>query len=197
MGNEELLKYQDAVVKASEEQLKQGLEQFKVGKILESDYLLLEAQYANDKNNILDTKISRDNSLLTLKGLLSMHPENELQIIYPDTTAILEMSLMPSLNSVLERTIETLPDIKISKARNCSNWNRIIESKLFSDNQPQWKHRNRTFKRLFKFRRSIIRQAERANRFVGKLSINLIVPVPEHIIVSKAKVPEFKKWVVG
>ena len=116
LGNEELLKYQEAVVTASEEQLNQGREQFKVGKILESDFLLLESQYANDKNNIVDTKINRDNNLLTLKGLLSMHPENDLQIIYPDTSALIKMSLMPPLDYVMERTIETLPDIKISQS---------------------------------------------------------------------------------
>ena len=115
LGSEELLKYQDAVVKTSEEQWKQGLVQFKAGKILESDYLLLEAQWANDKNNISDTKISRDNSLLVLKGLLSMSPNSDLQIIYPDTSTIVNMSVLPLLNHVLERTVETLPDIKISK----------------------------------------------------------------------------------
>ena len=116
LGNEELLKYQEAVITASEEQLNQGREQFNVGKILESDFLLLESQYANDKNNIVDTKINRDNNLLTLKSLLSMNPENDLQIIYPDTAALLEMSLMPPLSYVMERTIETLPDIKISQS---------------------------------------------------------------------------------
>ena len=30
--------------------------------------------------------------------------------------------------------------------------------------------------------------------FGSKLSINLIVPIPEKIIVSKARVPEFKAW---
>ena len=33
--------------------------------------------------------------------------------------------------------------------------------------------------------------------FGGKLSVNLIIPVPERIFISKAKVPEFKKWFAG
>ncbi|MCL1942765.1 MAG: LytTR family DNA-binding domain-containing protein [Candidatus Azobacteroides sp.] len=33
--------------------------------------------------------------------------------------------------------------------------------------------------------------------FAGKLSVNLTVPVPEKIVVSKAKVGEFKKWLAG
>jgi outer membrane protein len=115
LGNEELLKYQDAVLKASEEQWKQGKEQFQVGQILESDYLLLEAQYANDKNNIVDTQIAHENSLLNLKGLLSISPENNLQIVYPDTTALLEMSILPPLDDVLNSTFHSLPDLKISR----------------------------------------------------------------------------------
>lgn len=115
LGNEELLKYQAAVVTASEEQAKQGEEQYKAGTILESDYLLLEAQYANDLNNITDTQIARDNNLLTLKSLLSMNPSEDLQIIHPDTTALSVMSIIPAKDYVLDRAVNTLPDLKISQ----------------------------------------------------------------------------------
>ncbi|MDR2041297.1 MAG: TolC family protein [Tannerella sp.] len=114
LANEELLNYQEAVLAASEEHLKQGREQFQSGKILQSDYLLLEAQCANDKNSLLNTQISRDNSLLSLKTLLAVSPENDLQIIYPDTAALREMSLLPSLNEVMNTTFHSLPDLKIS-----------------------------------------------------------------------------------
>ena len=33
--------------------------------------------------------------------------------------------------------------------------------------------------------------------FGGRLSVNLTVPVPEKVIVSKAKVAEFKRWLIG
>ena len=115
LGNEELLKYQEAVITASEEQLKQGKEQFRYGKILESDYLLLDAQYANDKYNIFNTQISHDNSLLNLKSLLSIPATDNLQIISPDTTAIQLMGILPSMNEVLDQTIQTLPDLRISQ----------------------------------------------------------------------------------
>ena len=115
LGNEELLKYQEVVVKASEEQLKQGKAQYQQGQILESDYLLLEAQYANDQYNVLNTQISRDNSLLALKSLLSMPVTDNLQIISPDTAAIKLMGILPPVNEVLDRTNQTLPDIKINE----------------------------------------------------------------------------------
>lgn len=115
LGNEELLKYQEVVANASEEQLKQGKEQFRMGSILESDYMMLEAQYANDKNNISDTKINLDNSLLALKNLLSMHPSEEIQIIYPDTSSFTQMAIIPEKEYVMEKAFQTMPTLKISQ----------------------------------------------------------------------------------
>jgi outer membrane protein len=115
LGNEELLKYQRAVIAASEEQFRQGAEQFKVGAILESDYLLLEAQLANDRNNVLNTEITRDNSLLALKNLLAMPAATPLQIVSPDTSVIQSLGLLPPMDEVLQLTFQTLPDLKISQ----------------------------------------------------------------------------------
>jgi outer membrane protein len=115
LGNEELLKYQEAVVKASEAQLEQGKAQFDAGQILESDYFLLEAQYATDKNNITDTQIARDNSLLTLKSLLSMNPLETLEIVYPSTDALENMAIIPNKNYVVEEAMNNLPELKISR----------------------------------------------------------------------------------
>lgn len=33
--------------------------------------------------------------------------------------------------------------------------------------------------------------------FGSRLRVNLAVPTPEHIVVSKARVPEFKRWIAG
>lgn len=115
LGNEELLKYQQAVLNASEEQMKQGKIRYEAGEIIESDYLLLQAQYANDKNNIVETTINRDNSLLALKSLLSIDPLQPLEIIYPDADAIDQMSLLPGEEEVLERSLATMPDMQISQ----------------------------------------------------------------------------------
>jgi outer membrane protein len=116
LGNEELLKYQESVVKAGEEQVRQGEERFRHGEILESDYLLLEAQQANDQGNVLNTRIARDNSLLALKGLLSMPVADDLQVISPDTTAVRRMGILPAVEEVLQQTVQTLPDLKISQS---------------------------------------------------------------------------------
>lgn len=114
LGNEELLRYQNAVLKASEEQVRQGKVRFEAGDILRSDYLLLEAQYANDLNNTLETKINRDNSLNILKNLMSLDLSQTIEIIYPDESVINAIGIMPSEDEVVLRSIETLPDLRIS-----------------------------------------------------------------------------------
>ncbi len=114
LGNEELLRYQNAVLKASEEQVIQGKLRFEAGEILESDYLLLQAQYETDLNNKLETKISRDNSLNKLKNLMSMDLSQAIEIIYPNDSVLDEMGIMPSEAEVVSRSIETLPDLRIS-----------------------------------------------------------------------------------
>jgi outer membrane protein len=114
IGNDELLRYQEVVVEASEEQWRQGKEQFGVGAILESDYLLLEAQLANDRNNVVNTQITRDNSLLALKKLLSMPATERLQLVPPDTAAVNALGLLPTVADVVESAMQTLPDLKIS-----------------------------------------------------------------------------------
>ena len=57
LGNQELLNYQLEVLNTSREQVKQGRVRHNVGTILESDLLLLEAQYYSDSNNVVDTRI--------------------------------------------------------------------------------------------------------------------------------------------
>ncbi len=115
LGNEELLKYQQSLLTASEEQVKQGKKQFQAGSILESDYLMLEAQYASAKNDIVDTQITRDNNLLSMKSLLSMEPTTTLEIISPDTSNILNLAILPTQEEALESCMKSFPDLKISQ----------------------------------------------------------------------------------
>ena len=114
LGNQERLKYLLDVLKTSGEQLRQGKTKYQVGSILESDYLLLEAQYYSDSNNVVDTRISIENNLLDLKVLLSMDPTDELEIISPDTDNLdgLKASL-PSEEEALGLAMDYMPDIRL------------------------------------------------------------------------------------
>ena len=115
LGNNELLKYQTEVLKTSKEQFNQGQVKYDVGSILESDLLLLEAQYYSDSNNVVDTRIDRDNNLLALKVLLSMDPMDELQIVSPNTDDLEDLyTSLPTQENAIELAMDYMPDLKMS-----------------------------------------------------------------------------------
>lgn len=116
LSSEELLRYQKIIIETSDEQLRQGEEKYKVGSILESDYLILQAQKANDECNLLNSQINRDNALLNLKLALSMDPNAELTLVYPDTTDMEALAELPSVETAIQRTLDTYPDMILAKS---------------------------------------------------------------------------------
>ena len=115
LGNQEKLNYQQEVLNTSREQLKQGQARYKVGSILESDKLLLEAQYYSDSNNVVDTRVNIENNLLDLKVLLSMNPTDELSIISPDTDNLDNLkATLPTEEEAINLAMEYMPDLRMS-----------------------------------------------------------------------------------
>lgn len=116
ISNEELLKHQEDLLKTTYAQMQQGQVRYNVGSILESDKLLLEAQYYSDSSNVVQTRINRDNSILSLKILLSMNPADELTIISPNTDNIDELnSSLPSEQEAVEMAMEAYPNLRLSQ----------------------------------------------------------------------------------
>ena len=116
ISNNELLEYQEEMLGSSRAQMKQGQERYKVGSILESDMLLLEAQYISDSSNVVETRISRDNSIMSLKVLLSMDPLDNLQIIQPNTESLdIIAASLPTEEEALEMALEAYPSLKLSE----------------------------------------------------------------------------------
>jgi outer membrane protein len=115
LGNQELLNYQLEVLNTSREQVKQGRVRHNVGTILESDLLLLEAQYYSDSNNVVDTRINIENNLLDLKVLLSMSPTDNLEIVTPNTDNLDDLKdSLPSEEETVNLAMEYMPDLRMS-----------------------------------------------------------------------------------
>ena len=119
LGNQELLNYQLEVLNTSREQVKQGRVRHNVGTILESDLLLLEAQYYSDSNNVVDTRINIENNLLDLKALLSvllsMNPTDNLEIVTPNTDNLDDLKdSLPSEEETVNLAMEYMPDLRMS-----------------------------------------------------------------------------------
>ena len=116
LGNQELLNYQLEVLNTSREQMKQGRQRYKVGTILESDMLLLEAQYYSDSNNVVDTRINIGNNLLDLKVLLSMNPTDDLSVVSPNTDDLDDlMATLPAEEEAVSLAMETLPELRLGE----------------------------------------------------------------------------------
>ena len=115
LGNQELLNYQLEVLNTSREQVKQGRTRYKVGAILESDLLLLEAQNYSDSNNVVDTRINIENNLLDMKVLLSMNPTDDLEIVSPDTDNLDDLKeSLPTEEEAISLAMEYMPDLRMS-----------------------------------------------------------------------------------
>ena len=115
LGNQELLNYELEVLNTSREQVKQGRVRHNVGTILESDLLLLEAQYYSDSNNVVDTRINIENNLLDLKVLLSMNPTDDLEIVSPNTDNLDDLKeSLPSEEEVISLAMDYMPDLRMS-----------------------------------------------------------------------------------
>jgi outer membrane protein len=115
MMNEELLNYQQQVLTSSNEQMEQGKQRLEVGQILESDYKMLQAQYTSDLYNIENTKNNIQTNYLTLKNLLSMDPSTQLSIVLPDSATLFKSLDLPSLQELIDRSTNYLPELKMSE----------------------------------------------------------------------------------
>ena len=115
MMNEELLSYQQQVLTSSKEQMEQGKQQLDVGQILESDYKMLQAQYTSDLYNLENTRNNIQTNYLTLKNLLSMDPSMEISIVRPDSATLFKSLELPSLQELIQRSTNYLPELKMSE----------------------------------------------------------------------------------
>ncbi len=114
LGNQELLNYQLEVLNTSREQMKQGQARHKAGAILESDLLMLEAQYYSDSNNVVDSRINIENNLLDLKVLLSMNPTDNLEIVSPNTENLDNLiETLPTEEEAISLAMKYMPDLRM------------------------------------------------------------------------------------
>lgn len=116
IGNMELIKYQKQIVETSRQQMEQGETKYKAGAILESDYLLLQSQYASNVTSLVESQSSLDNSLIELKVLMSMDATKPLTVIAPTDEFINDFKVTPNLDYALEQSRKNMPQMKLSES---------------------------------------------------------------------------------
>lgn len=108
--NSEKLSYQEEVVHCSYEQMMEARTKWEVGKMLESDYLLLEANHNNARVTMENTALTIANNMIALRTLMgcdSVVDVIPLNHVFSDTT-------IAPLDSVKARAMRSMPDYVIS-----------------------------------------------------------------------------------
>lgn len=114
--NQELIEYRRTVLNTSREQVKQGRQRYESGRILESDYKLLQAQYLSDSMSIENTQIAIDNEYINLRNLITI-PDDQHQfvIITPDSSRLAQSMQVPDMQNVLQQALNYLPELKVKE----------------------------------------------------------------------------------
>lgn len=91
----------------------EGLLRYKVGKILESDYLLLQTNLLRAKSEADNLRLTVEECRLTLQSLLNL-PENVVLDIMPLDLNPYD-TILPPISAVMRSALESQPDIKVAR----------------------------------------------------------------------------------
>ena len=111
--NEEKLSYQQEVLETSRQQQLEGEVKYQVGRILESDYLLLEANYTSAQAEIDNTRLTIEDNRGALATLLCMK-DAPIDVVPSDDTLRASDRFLPLYDSVLAQAQQSMPDWQIS-----------------------------------------------------------------------------------
>lgn len=113
--NEEKLSYQEEVLETSRQQKLEGEVKYQVGRILESDYLLLEASLTSAESEIENTRLTIENNRSNLNTLLCMDDRTAIAVVPSDDTLRAAERILPEHDSVMAQARRNMPDWQISE----------------------------------------------------------------------------------
>ena len=113
--NEEKLSYQEEVLETSRQQKLEGEVKYQVGRILESDYLLLEASLTSAESEIENTRLTIENNRSNLNTLLCMDDRTVIAVVPSDDTLRAAERILPEHDSVMAQARRNMPDWQISE----------------------------------------------------------------------------------
>ena len=113
--NEEKLSYQEEVLETSRQQKLEGEVKYQVGRILESDYLLLEASLTSAESEIENTRLTIENNRSNLNTLLCMDDRTAIAVVPSDDTLRAAERILPEHDSMMAQARRNMPDWQISE----------------------------------------------------------------------------------
>lgn len=113
--NEEKLTFQQEVLETSHQQQLEGEVKYEVGRLLESDYQLLEANYLSALSDIENTRLTIANNQLALRTLLFWEEPVVLTAMRGGDSLSAEEQQLEHFDSVLAQARRAMPDWQISE----------------------------------------------------------------------------------
>jgi outer membrane protein len=102
--------YEQDLLKTSQAQENQGELQYNAGSIARKDLVLLQAQVATDKYNLVTAQNSQRQNVVTLKQILMLPSGVPFDVIEPDT--LIATALAPPLEEVEKTALAIRPEVK-------------------------------------------------------------------------------------
>ena len=113
--NEEKLAYQQEVLETSHQQQLEGEVKYQVGRILESDYLLLAANYTSAQSEIDNTTLTIEDNYSDLYTLLDMDDSQPIAVVSSTDSLRAASCIIPPYDTVAAQARRTMPDWQISE----------------------------------------------------------------------------------
>lgn len=102
-------------VEVSDAQRKRALELLKAGSIAQSDYAQIAAQYSTDKYQLVVSETNLADYKLDLKQLLELDITKDIDVVIPQLNDRDVLAPLPGKESIYQRSLEVMPEIKSSK----------------------------------------------------------------------------------
>ncbi len=113
--NQEKLSYQQEVLETSRQQQLEGEVKYQVGRILESDYLLLGANYTSAEAELENTRLTIHDNILGLADILGMGDGKWIEVVPSSDTLRAADRTLPPHDSVIAQAQRSMPDWQISE----------------------------------------------------------------------------------
>jgi outer membrane protein len=111
----ETVNIDSATLEISNTQFDQGKALLKAGSISKVDLAQLESQLSSDKYQLVVAKNNLETQKLTLKQLLELTVNDQLEVAIPSLSEIDILKPLPSLESIYSNSLNIMPQLKSSK----------------------------------------------------------------------------------
>jgi len=112
---DESVKINESTLEVSEAQVNRAKELLAAGSIARSDLAQLEAQYSNDKYQLVNALATLQDYKLQLKQLLELDGEEEMVISLPELSDDVVLNLLPTKSDVYRMALTFRPEIEAGK----------------------------------------------------------------------------------